>query len=98
MTEIDLDKMEAGARAAPQDELDSTDCVVWTPIAETFEYMYTQDDGMGNPEPAFYEEVSWHQVKIADTGSPELAIHIANCDPPTIIALIARLREAEKKK
>src|SRR5690606_964540 len=80
--EIDLDALEATARAATPGPWEADDNMPFSPELQ----------GIFAPEQRRY-------VLKVDFGdqpeSPADAEHIATFDPPTVLALIARLREAE---
>ncbi len=81
MVSIDLDALEATARAATPGPWLIGNSEMYGPSAIT-------RDAEGLPQ------VQDQWVCDADAGHPN-AEHIATFDPPTVLALIARLREAE---
>lgn len=78
MTEIDLDALEATARAA-------------TP-GPWHRHPHPLDDQMSDIRGPINDD---YDVVVYAESEPSDAEHIAAFDPPTVLALIARLREAE---
>ncbi|WDH77902.1 hypothetical protein PTQ19_10250 [Microbacterium esteraromaticum] len=95
MTDLDLDALEAVARAATPGPWE------WEPpVEETWtlgqESLVTVDHG----EDGYPEEVlsGWGHDASGTDASDEDRAHIAAFDPPTTLALIARVKEAERKQ
>ena len=90
MSESDLNKMEAGARAATQGEWVKD--VAWATVHQAVEYGNVLNIAdCRNAVKGYYGNAVRSEIREAN------ASHIANCSPPAIISMINDIRNLRKE-